>query len=436
MLRFLPLLLAAPALGACGGSATPAGVDGGVDATAAPRDEGELRSDLGRDLEPQVSDAELAALVAGNRDFAAALYGQVRTEPGNLFLSPHSISTALAMAYAGATGETATALESTLHFAATGEPVHRAFNRLDLALAARATAATGETRPFRLVPVNALWGAEQRTFEPTYLDALAIHYGAGLRTLDFAADPEAARATINDWVADRTEDRIRDLLEPDAIDGATPLVLTNAIYFSAAWKYPFDEDDTAPAPFATASGAVQVPTLHGTATLGHGTGDGFQVVELPYDGDLLSMVVVVPTGAGAGALAELEAGLDGDALAAITAAIQPTRVALRLPAFAFTAKPPLDAALRALGMGPAYDGPCFRGITAGELCIGSVVHQAFVAIDEAGTEAAAATAVIFEPPSAPPEPIAVAVDRPFLFFIRDIPTGAILFLGRVADPRG
>jgi serpin B len=402
---------------------------------APPVDPGLLRSDLPRDTAPQISGDDVAAQVAGNRDFAAALYGQIRTEPGNLFVSPHSISTALAMAYAGARGDTATGMADVLRFVLPGDGVHRAFNRLDLELASRATAATGDTRPFRLVPVNAIWGAKQLTFEPAYLDTLAVHYGAGLRPLDFRADHNAARETINQWVEDRTEGRIEDLLGPPDIDPGTPLVLTNAIYFSAAWRAPFAVADTAPAPFATADGTVQVPTLHGTSAMGYGETASYRAVEIPYDGDQVSMVVVVPTAVGADALGALEAGLDGDALAAITASIQPARVALKLPTFSFDSKFRLAEPLKKLGMGLAFAGADFSGITAFPLQIADVIHQSFVAIDEAGTEAAAATAVIFEPPSAPPPPIDVAIDRPFLFFIRDIPTGEILFLGRVVDPR-
>jgi serpin B len=426
----LPLLLAA----ACGGSSPPGTPDDPADA-AIPRDEGLLRSDAPRDTAPQISGDDLAAQVAGNRNFAAALYGQVRTEPGNLFLSPHSISTALAMAYAGARGATATGMAGAMDFVLPGDGVHRAFNRLDLELASRATSATGETKPFRLVPVNAMWGAKQLTFEPAYLDTLAVHYGAGLRPLDFRADPTAARETINQWVEDRTEGRIQDLLGPPDVDPGTPLVLTNAIYFSAAWRAPFQEENTAPAPFATAGGSVDVPTLHGTSSMGYGETATYRAVEIPYDGNQVSMVVVVPTAAGADALGALEAGLDGDALAAITASVQPARVALTLPKFSFDSKFWLAEPLKKLGMGLAFEGADFSGITAAPIEIADVIHQSFVAIDEAGTEAAAATAVIFEPPSAPPPPIDVAIDRPFLFFIRDIPTGEILFLGRVVDPR-
>jgi serpin B len=402
---------------------------------APPLDPGLLRSELPRDTAPQISGDDLAAQVAGNRDFAAALYGQLRTEPGNLFVSPHSISTALAMAYAGARGDTATGMAEAVRFELPGDGVHRAFNRLDLELASRATAATGDTKPFRLVPVNAMWGAKQLTFEPAYLDTLAVHYGAGLRPLDFRADPDAARETINQWVEDRTEGRIQDLLGPLDVDAATPLVLTNAIYFSAAWRTPFEEENTAPAPFAIAGGSVDVPTLNGTSWMGYGETATYRAVEISYDGEQVSMVVVVPTAAGADALGELEADLDGDALAAITASVQPARVALKIPTFSFDSKFQLREPLVALGMGAAFDGADFSGIAPIGMKIARVIHQSFVSIDEAGTEAAAATAVIFEPPSAPPPPIDVAIDRPFLFFIRDIPTGEILFLGRVVDPR-
>jgi serpin B len=262
-----------------------------------------------------------------------------------------------------------------------------------------------------------------------------VHYGAGVRVLDFARDPEAARGVINDWVEDVTEDKIVDLLPADSIKASTKLVLVNAIYFSAAWKHPFAKADTAPRPFTTATGTVDVKTLRQVAQLGYGTGPGFRAAFLPFDGGSLEMGIVVPDGQ---TLAQLEAGLDGAKVAAIQASRTGATLTLQLPVFSFRTPLSLAAVLKALGMTAAFESDAdFTGILASGLKIAAVIHQAFIGIDEDGAEAAGATAVILDPPSAPvPGPPAeLLVDQPFLFFIADRPTGEALFFGRVLDPR-
>lgn len=411
-------LLVLALLAACGGS-------DGVDIP-------EVRSDLARDLTPAVTPAELTELVDGNTAFATDLYQRVRGEPGNLFMSPHSISTALAMTYAGAAGDTATQMAQALHFTLPEPQLHAAFDALDLALASRATQAHGDTIPFRLTTANALFGQDGWPFVPAFLDTLAQFYGAGVRVLDFEADPEAARTTINDWVEDRTNDRIQDLLPPGSITANTRLVLANAIYFSAAWSTPFEASQTADRPFHLASGAtVDVPTLHANGEYAYGEGPGFRAAELTYDGEQLSMIVIVPD-----ELAAFEAAFDADALAGVIGSLTPHEVDLSLPKFRFDAPLGLKDHLIALGMRDAFDdGADFSRIDgARDLVIQDVLHKGFVAIDERGTEAAAATAVIIGDTSVP-EHATLAVDRPFLFAIRDRPTGAVLFLGRVVDPR-
>jgi serpin B len=392
----------------------------------------EVRSDVARDLAPAVSPEQLASLVEGNTAFATDLYRLVRGEPGNLFMSPHSISIALAMTYAGAAGSTATQMADALHFTLPEPELHAAFNALDLALASRAAQAQGDTIPFRLTTANALFGQLGWSFEAPFLDTLAESYGAGVRVLDFAADPDGARTTINDWVEDRTNDRIEDLLPEGSIQTSTRLVLANAIYFSAAWSNPFAVAETADRPFHLAGGAtVMVPTLHQDAERGYGAGPGYRAAELPYDGEQLSMVVIVPDD-----LAAFEAALDGDRLAAIIDSITAHELELSLPKFRFDAPLGLAEHLAALGMVDAFtEAADFSRIDgARDLLIQDVLHEGFVAIDERGTEAAAATAVIIGDTSVP-ERATLAVDRPFVFLIRDRPTGAVLFLGRVVDPR-
>jgi len=392
----------------------------------------EIRSQLDRNMNPAVTSDELATLVDSNTAFAADLYRQVRTEPGNLFMSPHSISIALAMTYAGASGNTATEIASTFHWTQAPTTLHAAFDKLDLELAARAEQAKGDTIPFRLKTANSMWGQQGKTFMQPFLDTLAINYGAGVHVLDFRGDPNGARQVINGWVEDRTNDRIKELLPEGTVRSSTSLVLTNAIYFSAAWQDPFEPANTKDAPFRTADGStIQTSTLHQTGAYRYGEGETFRAAELPYDGGQLSMVVVVPSD-----LASFEANLSGDAIRGIMGSLRSADVELALPKFRFDAPLGLREHLRALGMKDAFESTAdFSGIDgAKSLLIQDVLHKGFVAIDEKGTEAAAATAVIIGETSVP-ERRKLTVDKPFLFFIRDLPTGAILFVGRVVDPR-
>ena len=353
-------------------------------------------------------------------------------ERGNLFLSPHSISTALAMTYAGAAGATASQMAGALRFTLPEGKLHAGFNALDLALVERAAGAKGETVPFRLTTANSIWGQDGWEFQAPFLDALALNYGAGLRVRDFEADPEGARGDINHWVADRTKDRIQDLIPEGAITPATRLVLTNAIYFSAAWADPFEAAETSERPFFIGGDQqVVIPALHQRTEYGYAEGAGYRVAELPYDGQELSMVVVVPDD-----LAAFEAGLTGSRLQEIAASVQRYELDLTLPKFKFDAPLDLKKILQELGMTDAFSGAADFSRIDGtrRLQITDVLHKGFIGIDERGTEAAAATAVIVGETSLPPSATLI-VDRPFVFFIRDRPTGAILFLGRVIDPR-
>ncbi len=400
----------------------------------------ELRSEKQRVTSPDLAPSDIRDLVAGNSAFAFDLYRALSSEDGNLFYSPYSISLALAMTYAGARGETEQQMANTLHFILSQDQLHTAFNGLDLELAGRGEGAAGKDEEgFRLNIVNAIWGQKDYEFLVEFLDVLAENYGAGLRLLDFISAPEESRITINDWVSDETEGRIEDLIPPGVIDALTRLVLTNAIYFNAAWQYPFSESRTADGTFHLLDGGeVMVPMMRRTASFGLAKGDGYQAVELPYDGSELSMVILLPD---TGQFEGFEGSLDVDLVRTITEGLVPTRVALTMPKFEFESDFTLVDTLRAMGMPVAFIsslGPCtsemadFSGMTGTcELFIKDVVHKAFVSVDEAGTEAAAATAVVIGIESLPPS---VTIDRPFVFLIRDIETGAILFVGRVTDP--
>lgn len=394
------------------------------------------RSDRPRIQSPAVPSSDLAELAAGNSAFAFDLYQAVRREQGNLFYSPYSISAALAMTYAGARGNTERQMADVLHFTLPQERLHPAFNALDQALTSRgATDPSRDGEPFRLSIANSLWGQEGYRFLPDFLDTLAENYGAGLRLVDFQRSPEAARETINSWVSDQTEDRIRDLIPQGAIDTLTRLVLANAIYFKAAWMFPFDEDATQDGPFYLLDGSqVVVPMMHLSEHLRYFAGEGVQAVELPYEGGEVSMVVIVPD---RGTFPGFEEGLNADVVADIVARMEATRVNFAMPKFTYESALSLADTLAGLGMPDAFSANAdFSGMDGTRnLAVTDVFHKAFVAVDEAGTEAAAATAVIVGLTALPAGNVDLTVDRPFVFLIRDVQTGTILFVGRVVDPR-
>jgi len=394
-----------------------------------------LKSDKERITSPDISTSEQALLVEGNSAFAFELYQALKGEEGNLFYSPYSISLALAMTYTGARGETAEQMAATLKFMLEQERLHPAFNWLDAELAKRGEGAEGKDgEGFRLNIVNAIWGQKDYEFLPDFLDVLAENYGAGLRILDFIMETEKSRLAINDWVSDQTEGRIEDLIPPGAIGALTRLVLTNAIYFNAAWEYPFDEKMTADGRFYLLDGGqVTVPMMKQTESFGYTEGQGYQAVELLYDGGELSMVILLPED---GKFEAFEDGLQAEQVEDIISGLQLTEVTLTMPKFEFDSEFSLKDTLPEMGMPMAFSSSAdFSGMNGNrELSISDVLHKAFVAVDEAGTEAAAATAVIMELTAAPEPPVEVTIDRPFIFLIRDIETGAILFVGRVMNP--
>lgn len=393
------------------------------------------QSDKPRVLSPAVAPSDLEELVAGNSAFAFDLYQAIRKEPGNLFYSPYSISAALAMTYAGARGETERQMAQVLHFALEQARLHPTFNALDQALASRgAGAKSKDGQPFRLRVANSLWGQAGYTFLPAFLDTLAENYGAGLRLVDFKGAPEDARKAINDWVSDRTEGRIRDLIPQGAIDTLTRLVLANAIYFNAAWMHTFEKSATQDGPFYLLDGSqVTVPMMRQNERFPYFAGKGVQAVELPYDGGEVSMVLLVPD---RGAFSAFEEALSAQVVTDILARMEQISVNLAMPRFKYDATLSLADTLRAMGMPEAFSANAdFSGMDGTRnLAITDVFHKAFVAVDEAGTEAAAATAVIIGLTAMPASPVDLTVDRPFIFLIRDIQTGAILFVGRVLNP--
>jgi serpin B len=407
----------------------------GLAACSQPASSDVLRSDKPRTA-AAVGQVDMAALVDGNNAFAFDLYRALKEAQGNLFYSPYSISQALAMTYAGARDTTEKEMAGTLHFTLPQDRLHPAFNSLDQQLKARGQGAKGKDgKGFRLNIVNAIWGQVGYSFLADYLDLLAQNYGAGLRTLDFRSAPESSRQIINKWVEDQTEQRIRDLIPIGGIDPLTRLVLTNAIYFNAAWANVFEKDLTQPSPFQLLDGSnVDVPMMRQTERLGYAAGEGYQAVSLPYDGRELEMVVLLPD---KGKFAEFEGSLDAGRAGSIIKNIVPTQVAFSLPRFKYESEFSLGGVLADMGMPTAFSDQQadFSGMTGDrDLSISRVIHKAFVGVDEAGTEAAAATAVIMRATAMPAMPLQVTVDRPFIFLIRDIQTGSIIFVGRVVNP--
>jgi len=396
----------------------------------------EVRSSLARETPVALPEGDLAALVAGNNAFAFDLYRQVADGSDNLFYSPYSISLALAMTYAGARGVTEEEMSTALHFDLPGEALHTAFNALDQELRTRGRGAAGKDEEgFRLNVVNAIWGQRDYAFRSDFLNVLARNYGAGLRVLDFQTAPEPSRTIINEWVQEQTEDRIKDLLPQGAVDSLTRLVLTNAVYFNAAWQSQFQKEFTTPGQFHLLNGSdVSVPMMQQRAAFGYVRAGNFEALELPYDGRELSMVILLPS---VDQFEAFEGGLDYSVVAGAINALDSTQVEVTMPRFKLETSLKLSGALSDLGMAAAFDAARadFSGMDGSRsLYITDVVHKAFVDVDESGTEAAAATAVVVGTTSIPAEPVRFTVDRPFLFLIRDVGTGTILFLGRVMDP--
>jgi serpin B len=385
--------------------------------------------------------ADVVSAAASMDAFGADLYGVLASTAGNgnLVFSPASIETALAMTYAGANGETAAEMAKVLHFSLQGDSLHPAFNSLDSLLESRSWQGKddeGKDIGVLVKTANSLWAQKDLTFEKLFLDTLAKDYGAGVRLVDYKTAAEDARETINKWVADQTNDKIENLIPDGALNELTRLVLVNAVYLDATWASQFDKNDTVDGSFTTLAGkTVTTPMMSQSADFACGKGDGWQAVELPYAQDQLAMLLIVPD---QGRLADVEAQLQGGLVNKAAASLaQAGEVELTMPKFKFRTQAALSDALKSLGMPKAFDGVAadFSSMTAQEkLFISDVIHEAYIAVDEGGTEAAAATAVIMRTMSMPMPLQQLTIDRPFLFALRDTDTGAILFLGRVTDP--
>jgi serpin B len=376
-----------------------------------------------------VDDTDLKTLVADNNRFALDLYARLRQKPGNLFFSPYSISSALAMTYAGSRNRTETEMAGAMHYSLGQERLHPAF----AALGARFETIRAKNE-VEFTAANALWPHKTYQFLPEYLELNRRHYGVEITPVDYVADAEGARRRINDWVEGKTAGKIKDLIGPDVLDSLTRLVLTNAIYFKGSWLAQFEKDATRPMPFRLdATRTKDLPTMFRNGAYRYHADETLQALELPYKGDDLSMIVLLPRAVDG--LAAIEKDLDADRLAGIIARLREAEVNVFLPKFSVTSQFGLSDILQAMGMKDAFSMAAdFSGMDGTtDLLITAVIHKAFVAVDEEGTEAAAATAVVIGLKSMPMIETFRA-DHPFLFLIREKSTGAILFLGRVTDP--
>lgn len=395
---------------------------------------GTAQSTRAREKNPTVSESDLKTLVDGNNGFGLDLYQTLRSQDGNLILSPFSVSLALAMTYAGARGETETQMADVLNFGPQDQ-VHNTFNALDLALEESPIVLDKDQEPMQLSIANSVWAEQTFTFLPDFLDTLSVNYGAGIQLMDFINSPNPSRKIINQWVSDETKDKINNLLPENSITSDTKMVLVNAIYFKADWLSPFDANDTYDSSFKLLDGSeVTVPMMGQQLYIPYFVGDGYAVAELPYAGESAVMTLLVPD---EGRFEEIEAQVDGAMFNEALANLAPADVTLRMPKFEFESPFNLSDALIEMGMPLAFDEnrADFSGMTnKQDLYIGNVIHKAFVAVDEKGTEAAAATAVVMESATAMMPENVLTIDRPFLFFIRDVETGQILFIGRVLNP--
>jgi serpin B len=428
----------------CGGTLKPAPSHesdaGSSDAATQPQSVVTAKSEVARDTQPDISDADYMSVVAATNQYGFELFHKLTPdELGNVVYSPTSTVYALAMTYLGARGNTQTQMAATLHDAFPSGVFHKGLNRLSIDLASRNIAPHSTIygqQSLNLSLVDAIWVQQNYALLSSYLDALAVNYDAGVKLLDFIGNPEGSRVTINQWVADQTANRILDLLTPGSISSTTRVVLTNALYFKASWSSPFKTTNTANESFNLLNGTTAtVSAMHADGTYSYTEGSAYQLVDLPYDGNKLSMAILLPS---QGQFAPIRDAISQDWLSQSLGAMASAKVNLALPKFSFTwGTKSLNQALQALGILDAFDASLadFSGIEAArQFFIGGVLHKAFIAIDESGTEAAAATAVTLNTAGIPTPSISFTVDRPFVFFIHDT-SGAVLFTGQVLDPR-
>jgi serpin B len=391
----------------------------------------------GSEVELTPVDGEQAALtlVAGNNEFALGLYSEVcdMQESDNIFFSPYSISMALGMAYSGARGQTALDIASVLHFNLPVQVVNRTFQSVTemISLGSMPEMVTGD--PFTMAISNGLWVQEGYEILENFVSSASGSYGAPAKNLDFSGDAEGSREIINTWVAENTMNRILNLLPAGVLSADTRVVLTNAVYFKASWRYPFNENATSDGRFILEDdSAVVVPMMTNTEHYTYACTDEWSAVSLDYAGGDASMLVILPSGS----MEEFQEQFDTDLLQNIRGSLTSRNVQLSMPRFEFTRSMLLSQILSTLGMESAFGSSAdFSGITGNlDLYISEVLHKAYIKVDENGTEAAAATAIMMSLVSMPEEPVEININKPFVFIIQNNHTGSIVFMGRMMNP--
>lgn len=383
---------------------------------------------------PAPSRAESEGFASAANALGFDVYGKIRRNAGNLVFSPASLEIAFAMTAAGARTATADEMNRVLHVGADPAAFHASAGRI-------LTSLNQPRDAYELHVVNRLFGEQSYRFEQPFLDLTRDTYRAPFEPMDFLTAAEPGRQRINAWVMDQTNDRIDELLPPDSLNTLTRLVLVNAVYFLGKWQKPFDPHSTEPGFFfVNGSDRQTTPTMHQTSLLQHGEVDGVQVLEMAYQGDDLAMTFLLPRARNG--LGALEASLDQAKLTRFVGALRPTQVSVSLPKFEIRdARFPVPDVMKDLGMRLAFDRDRadFTGMgnppnPQESLYVSDAFHEAFIRVDEEGTEAAAATGVVMGTRSLPPPPKVFRADRPFFLLIRDNGTGAVLFMGRVSNP--
>jgi serpin B len=375
-------------------------------------------------------------VVDANNQFAFDLYSKYESKEGNMFFSPYSISSALAMTYEGAKGKTAAEMQSVLHLSNDKATIHSGFADINTGL-------NKADKSYQLSVANALWAQKDYPFKQDYFDTVNTYYGGKVANLDFVKETEKSRVTINTWVENNTNDRIKDLIPKGLITNDTRLVLTNAIYFKANWTNKFDAKDTSDEQFKLGSGdKITTSMMYQTTFFNYSENDETQMLEMDYLGNDLSMLIILPKEDN---LSQVESGLTIDELNTLKKDMKTYNVKVTLPKFKFETKYFMKQDLIDMGMPTAFDGSQadFTGMWTRQnnenLYISQVIHQTFIEVAENGTEAAAATAVIIMETSSvqiEQEPVVVFnADHPFMFIIQEKATGNILFMGRLSDPR-
>jgi len=382
------------------------------------------------DGEGSVARNDQAAVVDGNSQFAVDLYAKLRTTEGNIFFSPYSISTALAMTYAGARGDTEKQMAETMRFALAQKKLHPAFGALIADLNSRSG------KGHEILVANALWGQQGYAFLKPFLDLTRTHYDSGLNEVNFVGATEAARKKINTWVENKTRHKIKELIKPGILDTLTRLVLTNAIYFKGNWASQFQESRTADAPFTLVTGEkIKAPMMSQAGEFRYYEEKDFQALEMPYEGDDMAMTIFLPKKADG--LAALEETLTTAKLEQCLSNLRKVKIMILFPKFTMTSQFSLGDVLKAMGMPDAFSAKAdFSGMNGKkDLFISAVLHKAFVEVNEEGTEAAAATAVVISLRSVGVQrPLLFKADHPFFFVIRDTQKKSVLFMGRVMNP--